>query len=196
MNIHHSDYVSILHEIQTFLNTFATKSHLPVLIAIDGMSGSGKTTFTSIVSELYDCNVFHMDHFFLRPEQRTKERFSEFGGNVDYERFYSEVLQPLKKGIAFSYQKYNCKTEQMSDTVYITPKPINFIEGAYSTHPYYGNPYDLMLFFDIDSEIQKERILARNGKMMYERFLSEWIPMENAYFDAFSIREKCKCFRL
>ena len=73
-----------------------------VIVAIDGKCTSGKTTLASQLAEVYDCNVFHMDDFFLRPEQRTPERFAEIGGNVDYERFREEVLLPLKSGKAFS----------------------------------------------------------------------------------------------
>ena len=54
-----------------------------VIVAIDGKCTSGKTTLASKLAELYDCNVFHMDDFFLRPEQRTPARFAEVGGNVD-----------------------------------------------------------------------------------------------------------------
>ena len=38
-----------------------------VIVAIDGKCTSGKTTLASKLAELYDCNVFHMDDFFLRP---------------------------------------------------------------------------------------------------------------------------------
>ena len=69
-----------------------------VMVAIDGKCTSGKTTLASKLAEIYDCNVFHMDDFFLRPEQRTSERFAEIGGNVDYERFQEEVLFPLRSG--------------------------------------------------------------------------------------------------
>ena len=77
-----------------------------VIVAIDGKCTSGKTTLASKLAEIYDCNVFHMDDFFLRPEQRTPERFAEVGGNVDYERFQEEVLLPLKDGKAFSYRPF------------------------------------------------------------------------------------------
>ena len=50
-----------------------------VIVAIDGKCTSGKTTLASQLAEIYDCNVFHMDDFFLRPEQRTPERFAEVG---------------------------------------------------------------------------------------------------------------------
>ena len=58
-----------------------------VIVAIDGKCTSGKTTLASKLTEIYDCNVFHMDDFFLRPEQRTPERFVEVGGNGDRRKF-------------------------------------------------------------------------------------------------------------
>lgn len=159
----------------------------PVLIAIDGMCASGKTTLCAEIAEKYDCNVFHMDDFFLRPEQRTPERLSEVGGNVDYERFRAEVLEPLMTGLSFSYRPFSCRTMELVDEVHITPKKINIIEGAYCLHPYFGEPYDYTFFMDIEEKEQKKRILERNGEEMYKRFISEWIPKENAYFAAFQI---------
>ena len=55
-----------------------------VIVAIDGNCTAGKTTLAGMLEEMYDCSVFHMDDFFLRPEQRTPERYAEIGGNVDY----------------------------------------------------------------------------------------------------------------
>ena len=132
-----------------------------VIVAIDGKCTSGKTTLASKLAELYDCNVFHMDDFFLRPEQRTPERFSEVGGNVDYERFLEEVLLPLKSSKAFSYRPFDCSTFTLSDPVIVTPKRLNIIEGTYSHHPYFGNPYDLKILLTIDEETQRKRILDR-----------------------------------
>ena len=66
-----------------------------LLIAIDGMCGSGKTTLGQLLQSVYDCNLFHMDDFFLRPEQRTPERMAQVGGNVDYERFQKEILNHI-----------------------------------------------------------------------------------------------------
>ena len=88
-----------------------------VIVAIDGSCTSGKTTLATCLSEIYDCNVFHMDDFFLRPEQRTQERYAEVGGNVDYERFREEVLLPLKSRKPFSYRPFDCSTFTLSDPV-------------------------------------------------------------------------------
>ena len=157
-----------------------------VVVAIDGKCTSGKTTLASKLAEIYDCNVFHMDDFFLRPEQRTPERFAEVGGNVDYERFQEEVLLPLQSGKAFSYRPFDCSTFTLAAPVAVAPKRLNIIEGTYSHHPYFGNPYDLKILLTVDEETQQQRILERPS-FLHKRFFEEWIPMENRYFDGFAI---------
>ena len=157
-----------------------------VIVAIDGKCTSGKTTLASKLAEIYDCNVFHMDDFFLRPEQRTPERFVEIGGNVDYERFREEVLLPLKSGKAFSYRPFDCSTFMLVAPVAVTPKKLNIVEGTYSHHPYFGNHYDLKILLTVDEETQRQRILKRPA-FLHKRFFDEWIPMENHYFEVFRI---------
>ena len=153
-----------------------------VIVAIDGKCTSGKTTMASKLAQIYDCNVFHMDDFFLRPEQRTPERFAEVGGNVDYERFREEVLLPLESGKAFSYRPFDCSTFTIAPPVAVTPKKLNIIEGTYSHHPYFGNPYDLKILMTVDEDTQRQRILERPA-FLHKRFFEEWIPMENRYFN-------------
>lgn len=160
------------------------------LVAIDGNCTAGKTTLANRLAEIYDCNVFHMDDFFLRPEQRTPERYAEIGGNVDYERFKDEVLIPLKTGNAFSYRPFDCKNLTLSESVSVTPKKLTIIEGSYCNHPYFGDPYDLKILLTITPELQRQRILQRPA-FLHKRFFEEWIPMENRYFEGFMISDKC-----
>ena len=74
-----------------------------VLVAIEGGSASGKTTLGELLQNVYGCPVFHMDDFFLRPEQRTEERFSEPGGNVD--RVVNALIASQRAGIALDFEK-------------------------------------------------------------------------------------------
>lgn len=158
-----------------------------VLIAIDGKCASGKTTLAGKLAQHYDCNVFHMDDFFLRPEQRTPERFAEIGGNVDYERFHAEVLLPLKSGKAFSYRPFDCSRFELTAPVSVTPKKLNIIEGTYSLHPFFGDPYDFSIVLTVTAEIQRKRILERPA-FLHKRFFDTWIPMEEQYFEKFHIQ--------
>lgn len=161
-----------------------------VVVAIDGNCTAGKTTLAAALDKVYDCNIFHMDDFFLRPEQRTAERYAEPGGNVDYERFREEVLIPLSQNGAFSYRPFSCSTFTLSDPVEVIPKKLTIVEGTYSLHPYFGEVYDYKVFLSVDPQLQRSRILCR-PQWLHERFFAEWIPMEQRYFEHYRIAEKC-----
>ncbi len=162
-----------------------------VLVAVEGGSASGKTSLAALLEKVYDLNVFHMDDFFLQEHQRTTERFAQPGGNVDRERFRAEVLDPLLRGEPFRYRKFDCARMELGETVAVTPKRLNVVEGAYSMHPELADAYDLSAFLEIGAEEQAERILRRNGPEMRARFLAEWIPLEKLYFEKTGAAARC-----
>lgn len=177
-------------EVYRFMDAMLGQSkQSPIVVAIDGMGGGGKSTLGTMLSAIYDCNLFHMDHFFLRPEQRTEERLREAGGNVDYERFKAEILDGVMAGKSVSYRPYDCSRQCLSDYVEVEPQRLNIVEGVYSQHPYFGDVYDLRFFLELSGGEQIRRIRERNGEQMLERFSREWIPMEHQYFRQFQIRE-------
>jgi len=163
-----------------------------VLLAIDGDAAAGKSTLAELLRQAYDCNVFAMDHFFLRPEQRTQARLDEPGGNVDYVRFQAEILTPLGTGQPFTYRPWDCKTGDFGTEIPVTPNPLNIIEGAYSQHPMFGDVHHIKVFLTVPPEEQLRRIGLRNGETQLERFQTEWIPMEKRYFAAFGIQAQCE----
>ena len=162
-----------------------------ILVAIDGNCSAGKSTLGREIAELLDANLFHMDDFYLTPELRTKTRMLEVGGNVDYMRFRVDIIEKVNKGKPFEFKRFNCKIQDFSQPKHVLPKRVNIIEGAYSLHPTLIEFYDLKIFLEISPEIQEKRILKRNGPIMFERFKSLWIPLENLYFEALGIKEKC-----
>lgn len=169
--------------------------HPRVFVAVDGRCGAGKTTLAQNIHERTGCPVFHMDDFYLRMEQRTKERYEEPGGNVDRERFQEEVLNPIKKakdGEYLSYRPFICGKWILGEPVSEKIGSLVVVEGSYSCHPELFDQYDLHIFVDIDPKTQQERILRRNGEEKLEMFKKRWIPLEEMYFSAFNIKEKCE----
>lgn len=152
-----------------------------VFVAIDGPCTSGKTTLATVLQRRFGGNVLHMDDFFLRPEQRTPERFAEPGGNVDRERFEDEVLVPLAAGKIAQYRPWDCHTGDFAASHNVEPARLTIVEGSYSMHPALRGYYDLMICLTIDSGEQLRRLEARNPRML-QRFIDEWIPLENRYF--------------
>lgn len=156
-----------------------------LLAAIDGRCAAGKTTLARRLQEELCCSVFHMDDFFLRPEQRTAERFRTPGENVDHERFFEEILKPLKQGEEWiTYRAFDCHKQALKAPVYLRAEDIVIVEGAYSCHPSLWDSYDLHFFMDIDPEEQKKRILERNGPEGWKAFSTRWIPLEEQYIQS------------
>ena len=162
----------------------------PVILTVEGGSASGKSTLGEILRLIYDCNVIHMDDFFLRPEQRNSTRLAEAGGNLDRERFSEEVLPCLLHREVITYRPFDCSTQSLRAPVTAEPKPLTVVEGAYSMHPAFGRYYDLSVILDVAPAQQRARIQKRNSPALAKRFFDEWIPMENNYFETFSIREQ------
>jgi uridine kinase len=165
----------------------------PLLIAIDGRCAAGKSTLAALLNAVYgdECNVLTMDEFFLRPEQRTAERLSNPGENVDHERFLSEVLVPLSEGRGFNYRPFDCQRMDFAAPVAIQPRKIAVVEGSYSLHPALARYYDIKVFMDVEKDEQMRRLRLRESESSVKMFESQWIPLEEGYFEACQIREQC-----
>ncbi len=182
-------YQTILQKINA-----VSDANTPLLIAIDGRCASGKTTLSSYLQKELNCNVIHMDYFFLRPEQITEQRLLQPGGNVDYERFYEEVLIPLKNGKAFYYHRYDCHKQIMSETIFVPYCPITIIEGSYSCHPTLQKQDNMKIFLTVEPEEQINRIKKRNGEKAVNAFRQKWIPLEELYFSTYNIKQNCDLY--
>lgn len=165
-----------------------------VTVAIDGRCASGKTTLAAMLQQKMPCSVVRMDDFFLQPAQRTEQRLREPGGNVDYSRFLEEVLIPLKEHRPFSYCPYDCHTQSLTAPKEVQPQSVAIVEGSYSCHPELWRYYDLHIFLDVMPWAQSRRILERNGIFGLMQFREKWIPLEEKYFSALGIANRCELY--
>ncbi len=159
----------------------------PALLAIDGRCGSGKSTLAGHIAEVFACPVFHLDDFFLSPRLRTKERLSQPGENVHHERFLAEVLRPFLSGRTVRFCPFDCSVGAMGDAVEVSPAPFAVAEGSYALHPALRGHYAACIFVICAPEVQRVRIAARSGEDALQVFETKWIPLEEAYFAAYSI---------
>ena len=158
------------------------------VLAIDGRCASGKTTYANKLAEECGGEVIHMDEFFLRREQRTDQRFTTPGENIDHERMMEEVFMPLGEGKPFSYHPFDCEKMEIGEEIYISNKSLIIVEGCYSLREEFRPFYDYSIFCTISKETQIERIKERNPDKL-ERFINEWIPMEEEYFEAYNVMD-------
>lgn len=163
----------------------------PLLAALDGRCGAGKTTLAAAAEESLGWAVVHMDDFFLRPQQRTPERLAQPGGNVDWERVRAEVLAPLLAGREARFCPYDCHAGAMGAVKTVPAAPVVLIEGSYACHPGLWDHYGLRAFLTVDADEQRRRILRRGGAEGWPAFRDRWIPLEEKYFAAFDIERRC-----
>ncbi len=153
-----------------------------LLIAIDGNASSGKTTFSKLLSQIYDCNIFHVDHYFQKPVSDPNDHLSNYASNINFKRMQREIFDPIQKEKDSKIHTMDLKTHTLSDEQLISYKEMSVVEGAYSMHPYIIKNYDLKILMTTTYFKQIIRIWKRNGFKKLTQFMKRWIPMENKYF--------------
>ena len=161
----------------------------PILIALDGRCGSGKTTLAAQLAERFPgSRTIHTDDYYLPPAQRVPGWETLPCANMDLERLRAEVLVPARAGQPFSYIAYSCREGACLPPVSCQPARLVIVEGSYSHHPTLASYYDLRLFVTCSKEEQARRLQTREGAR-YPAFAQRWIPLEEGYFAKYSIEE-------
>ena len=137
----------------------------PVLVAIDGPSASGKTSFARWAAKLFPCSVFHMDDYLLPEEQQTEEHLAQPGGIIDCQRLEHELLLPLSRG----------------ENTQVPFRRLNLIEGTYALLPQLEPYSQVHILFTCTPEVQLFRLAQRETQEQLEQFCDKWIPLEEAH---------------
>lgn len=158
-----------------------------LLVTIDGPCASGKTSLAACLGEHFHASVLHTDDFVIPHGQKTPERLAEPGGNCDAERLAREVTRPWKKGMPVRFRRYDCRHDCFLPEETLPETGLLILEGSYCNLPVIRADADLRLFLETAPEVREERLRKRETAASLERFHSLWIPLENAYFEAFCL---------
>lgn len=180
---HAFDYFS------TLIKSYNYKT--PLVIAFDGRSSSGKTTLANRLAKVFNIPVIHTDDFYRPKDKNGNLSITEHDGNFDLKRFQNEVVDCIKTQKAFKYGIFDCQMQRIEQYVEVPISKCYIIEGAYSLNPYLGDYADIKVFFDIEHDLQKNRIINRNGVQGYERFKEIWLPAEERYLEHYRIFDRC-----
>ena len=158
-----------------------------LLITVDGPCATGKTTLAKELARLLHAAVIHTDDFVIPHAQKTEERLSVPGGNCDIERLAAEVVGPWKAGQAVRYRRYDFRRDRMCEPEELPPCAALIIEGSYSNLPPVRDAADLRIFLQASREVREARLRKRETLESLEMFHKKWIPLEDAYFEAYSL---------
>ena len=161
----------------------------PVVLALDGRCGSGKTTMAAALAEQFpDSIVLHTDDFYLPPADRVPGWEQTPCANMDLARLRDEALRPAYAGQPVAYRAYSCREGAYLPPAQLPAQPLVILEGSYSHHPLL-RPYEtLRVFVTCTKAEQTRRLQAREGAR-YADFAARWVPLEEGYFAQYGVAE-------
>ncbi|MBV7334087.1 hypothetical protein KFU94_38810 [Chloroflexi bacterium TSY] len=169
------------------------KLKMPVtLVAIDGHSAAGKTTWATIIQESNShVTVLHIDDFYRPMNAADRELLDAIGGYeryYDWERLEAQVLMPLHNRRIGRYQAYNWQTNRL-DQVWqnVKPKGIIVVEGCYAMRPELRKYYNVMILVESSAKMRWQRQLERADAS--EEWFRRWDAAERHYMETYRPRE-------
>lgn len=160
----------------------------PLLVALDGRSGTGKSTLARIVAALVAATVVESDDFYAGgtdadwAARSVPERIAQV---IDWRRLKTEVLVPLRAGRTATYHPFNFKTGcgLAPEPVRCEPAPVIILDGVYSGRPELADLVDLAVLVEMTKDAERRhRLIAREGEMFMTAWHAIWDDAETAYF--------------
>jgi uridine kinase len=171
-----------------------TRHSRPVLIAIDGASGSGKSAFALWLTDQFEAVLIQSDDFFAAGisnaewDARTpKERAADA---IDWRRVRVQALEPLLAGKPAKWRAFDFAAgvrrdgtyAMCSDAVEREPASVIVLDGAYSTGGALADLIDLTVLVDAPRQLRHDRLLAREEREFLAAWHARWDAAEEVYF--------------
>ena len=177
-----------------------TRHSRPVLIAIDGASGSGKSTFALWLAHQFEAALIQSDDFFAAGisntewDARTPEERA--AAAIDWRRVRVEALEPLLAGKPAEWHAFDFAAgvrpdgtyAMRSDVVEREPSRVIVLDGTYSTGGALADLIDLTVLVDAPREVRHGRVLAREEQEFLAAWHARWDAAEEVYFSQMRLR--------
>jgi len=145
------------------------------LIAVDGPSGAGKTTFALRLAKQLDAPVVHTDDLL----DGWDDQFTF------WERLERQVLGPLRRGETATYQRYQWHLGKFAGPpLIVDPAPAVLLEGVSAARREIRPELSLAVFVVAPPELRWRRALARDGddSVAFRAYLGRWRAAEDRHF--------------
>lgn len=164
----------------------ASPSH-PILVALDGRCGSGKTTLAAQLAEAFpDSITVHTDDYYLPPADRVRGGIRSPAPTWTLPACGRRCWSLPGRGSHFFIKPTPAGRARTCRRVACAPTRLVLVEGSYSHHPSLAACYDLRIFVTCSKAEQARRLQAREGAR-YAAFVERWVPLEEAYFAKYAI---------
>lgn len=147
------------------------------LVCVDGPAGSGKTTVAgalarTLVGRGVDAAVLHLDDLY--------DGWAGLEGSL-WPRLASQVLEPLRRGRAGRYQRYDWAAAAFDGWVEVPVPQVLVLEGCGSARTQAEPFVVLTAWVEAPPDVRLARGLARDGEAARPDWL-RWMDNEAAHF--------------
>lgn len=135
----------------------------PVIIAVGGPGGTGKTSFSQRLSgKLKDADVLHLDHYKTPREDRIQHKL--YGSHPEANRLalIHAHLASIRSGAEFQAPVYNDETGVADTQILYRPRRFNILDGEISVYREFRDRIDFTIFIDSDWKTQLNTRLFRD----------------------------------
>ena len=172
----------------------------PLVVAIDGRSGAGKTTIATELAAGLGAVVINGDDFYnatMTDRDWDMRDASERARDViDWKRMREEAIGPLRQGADAQWTTYDYErgpypdgSYPMSRTVAVKSHPVILIDGAYSGRPELADLVDVSVLVEADDVVRRRRLASREDPAFLEQWHLRWDDAEMHYFANIRPRE-------
>lgn len=151
------------------------------VIAIDGKSGTGKSTLAEQLAEMLDAVVIKCDDFYTGGNSSRWKSLSieEMNDTVINWRYIKDrILVPLKDSKTVSWTPFGS-----SETAIASPKHVIILEGAYSSREELSSLVNYRILTEMPEDLREKRIREREGDNYDEEWHGMWKPAMDYYFE-------------
>ena len=159
----------------------------PVIVALDGRSGTGKSTLAEWMADQLEGIRVDQDDFYSGGDLGAWQRLTpreKADRVIDWRRVRDEVLLPLRNGQVASWRPFNWDTMAglSPETITVPPSSIVILDGAYSARPELADLIDLSILVTLDDDVRRERLRQREGEDFTSGWHAVWDEAEDFYF--------------
>ncbi|OFI36808.1 aminodeoxychorismate synthase component I [Arthrobacter sp. SW1] len=149
----------------------------PVIIAVDGRSGAGKTTLAvelaARLREHHKVSLFHLEDIY--PGWN--------GLSAGIERYVTTVLAPLRRGVAAEWVSWDWEKHYDGAAHTTLPAEIVVVEGVGAAAEAARPLLDAVIWVEAPVEDRRRRAIERDGSG-YEPFWDTWAAQEQEWLES------------
>jgi len=164
------------------------KDREPIVIAIDGRSGVGKSTLSAALAAHFSGVVIESDDFFsggADADWAQRSPNEKVDLCINWRRLRAEAIEPLRAGRTAIWHPFNFATGVgLADhTVSRDPASLIILDGIYTARPELADLVDLAVLVEMADDLRRrQRLLAREGGPFMTSWHAIWDDAEDYYF--------------